>query len=189
MVSPNGSRVKSSARVVRDRWRAKRGLKRARRVQRIHPSSVRICWDLDNTLVGSGTLLFAGRELHEAVVEAAPLPNMLAFVESMGRSLPNAAHFVLSARPASMRTDTMAWLGKYGLPFTKDEVCLVPDPESKRRIWAQLASTGGLVIVDDLAYGHELDELQQYTGLIAFARQIADVYVGADDIRRIQNRC
>jgi len=164
-------------------WKA---VRQARASRRQHPANIRICWDLDNTLVGSGHLLREGLQLHQAVVEARPVPNMLAFFDAMRLRIPEAEHFILSARPSAMRADTLAWLEEHGLALSGGAICLVPSAEAKRRVWQQLARDGQLVIVDDLSYGHEGEEAFIYDELVAFARRTASVYIGLDDIARIE---
>lgn len=178
--------VRRIARGIRTRLGVWRAVSQARTARRQHPATIRICWDLDNTLVGSGRLLKAGLQLHEAVVDAKPVPNMLAFFEAMRRRLPEAEHFILSARPSGMRADTLAWLEEHGLALSGGAVCLVPSAEAKRRVWQQLARDAQLVIVDDLSHGHEGDEAVVYEELAAFARGTASVYVGLNEIARIE---
>jgi hypothetical protein len=164
-------------------WRA---IRQARAAHRDRPVAVRVCWDLDNTLVGSGRLLRDGRQLHEAVVEAGPVPNMLAFFDAMNRWLPDAEHFILSARPNAMRADTLAWLEEHGLLFGGGAICLVPSADAKRLVWKQLAADAQLVIVDDLSYGHEEERPLVYGELAAFARETASVYIGLEDIAQME---
>jgi hypothetical protein len=161
-------------------------MRQARAARRSRPASIRICWDLDNTLVGSGRLLRSGRQLGEAVIEAEPIPNMLGFFEAVRTRLPDAEHFILSARPTGMRADTLAWLDEHGLALHGRAICLVPSADAKRRVWQQLAIGGRLVIVDDLSHGHEGDATVVYDELAAFARATASVYIGLDEIARIE---
>src|SRR5688572_30568704 len=58
-------------------WEAAAAVVQARRLLRSHPAAIRVCWDLDNTLVDSGSLLREGRTLQEAIIDARPVPNML----------------------------------------------------------------------------------------------------------------
>jgi hypothetical protein len=121
------------------------------------------------------------------VVDAKPVPNMLAFFDAMRRRVPDAQHFILSARPSAMWADTLAWLEEHGLALSGGAICLVPNADAKRRVWQQLARDCQLVIVDDLSYGHERDEAVVYDELAAFARRTASVYIGLDDIARIES--
>ena len=82
-------------------WRA--AVLQARNFRGTGPNAVCVCWDLDNTLVASGALLRRGRTLEEAILEAYPVDNMLDFYAAMRMRLPEALHFILSARSASMR--------------------------------------------------------------------------------------
>jgi hypothetical protein len=124
--------------------------------------------------------------LHEAIVDAKPVPNMLAFFDVMRRQFPDAEHIILSARPSAMRAETLAWLEEHGLALSGGTILLVPSADAKRRVWEQLASDSRLVIVDDLSYGHEGDEPSVYRELVALARRTASVYIGMDDIARIE---
>lgn len=178
--------VKVRARRARATLGAWSAARQARSIARRRPAAVRVCWDLDNTLVGSGRLLRNGRQLHEAVVEAGPVPNMLSFFNAITRGLPTADHFILSARPTAMRADTLAWLDDHGLALSGGAICLVPDPMAKPTVWRQLARRGQLVIVDDLSYGHEYPEPESYGALVARATAIASAYVGLEDIARIE---
>src|SRR5438876_12015123 len=105
------------------RWETWTAIKQARRLCESYPATVRICWDLDNTLVNSGVLIRVGKHLQDAVVEAQPVSNMLAFYEAMRIKLPEAEPFILSARMRSMRRDTLVWLGRYGLAPRDGAVC------------------------------------------------------------------
>lgn len=167
------------------RWETWAAVKQARRLRRAHPAKVCICWDLDNTLANSGSLIRVGKGLQEAIVEAHPVPNMLAFFEAMRTKLPDAEHCILSARMRSMRCDTLVWLRRYGLAPRDGAVCFVPYVEAKRKVWQQLAQNSRLVIVDDLSYGHESDRPSTYHDLVDFAHRTAWVYIGLDEITRI----
>jgi len=131
-------------------------------------------------------MLVAGRSLAEAVVEAAPVPNMLELFRTLSDALPEAAHFVLSARPPSMRRATMTWLWRHGVTTSRAVVFFVPTAEAKPRVWAQLGSDALLVIIDDLTHGHESGAPVVYPELVESARRIARVYLGVDDIRCIK---
>ena len=144
-----------------------------------------VCWDLDNTLVNSGLLLHGGRSLEEAVVEAEPMANMLAFYESLREQLPGARHVFLSARPRSMRAVTLTWLERHELAHDADTVWFVPSAGAKPKVWATLARLAPLVIVDDLTYDHESDRPSVYHDLVESARETATVYVGVDEITRM----
>lgn len=156
-------------------WTASRRLRRVR-------APVVICWDLDNTLVDTGSLLRAGRPLTEAVAIAEPMPGMLAFVTAVRAALPGAAHVVLSVRTRGMRSDTLAWLHRHDVAIAPAAVCLAPSAESKPVLWRQLAAGARLVVVDDLAHGHETGALRSYDDLVAQAERIADVYLGRADV-------
>jgi hypothetical protein len=167
------------------RWETRAALRKARRFGRAHPAKIRVCWDLDNTLANSGALLRTGSKLQDAIVSAEPVVNMLAFYARIGELLPEATHFILSARTRSMRGDTLVWLGRHGLDAEDGAVCFVPSAEIKPRVWERLARGSQLVIVDDLSYGHEEIQPSIYRELVDFARQTARVYVGFDEIARI----
>lgn len=154
-------------------------------MRRTSPGAVLVCWDLDNTLVDSGSLLRRGRHLEEAIVEGEPVPNMLAFYAALGDGLPEAGHVILSARTPGMRTDTLAWLSRHGLTPTDGAVWFVPRAADKVRVWQALARGAPLVIVDDLTYGHEAETPSVYHDLVEAARGTATVYVGFDEITRI----
>lgn len=139
---------------------------------------MRISWDLDNTLANSGALIRVGQRLQEAVVDAKPVPNMLEFYRTIQRRLPDAEHFVLSARPRVMRHDTLVWLRRHAVGPTDGAVCFVPYAEAKLKVWQQLARDARLVIVDDLSYNHEHDRPTIYRDLVELAQQTACVYVG-----------
>jgi hypothetical protein len=144
----------------------------------------RICWDLDNTLADSGSLLRSGKTLAEAIVEAQPVQNMPEFFRALQVALPDADHFVLSARLPSMRPDTLAWLQEH-LGNADLALCLVPYPDAKTKVWRLLAAAGPVVIVDDLSFGHEGAQPSVYAALTETARKSATAYVGLDEIRRI----
>jgi hypothetical protein len=144
----------------------------------------RVCWDLDNTLADSGSLLRSGKTLAEAIVAAQPVPNMPEFFRALQIALPEADHFLLSARLPSMRPDTLAWLRGH-LGVTDMALCLVPYPDAKTKVWRSLAAAGPVVIVDDLSFGHEGDQPSVHVTLVEAARQSATAYVGLDEIRRI----
>lgn len=169
------------ARFKRDVFAA---VRQARRV-RSDEATLRVCWDLDNTLVNSGELLRAGRRLDDAIVEAEPVSNMLELYKAMHVGLPRAKHFILSARVAGMRPDTLAWLERYGLDHAESAICFVPSVQAKRSVWEELARGGALIIVDDLSYNHEADPVSIYEDLVDAARRLALVYVGLDEIAAI----
>jgi hypothetical protein len=125
-----------------------------------------------------------GRPLQEAVMEAQPVPNMVDFYRAVRARLPEARHFILSARTAAMRADTVAWLERYGIA-TEDTVCFVPTADAKERIWRQLARNADLVIIDDLSFNHERDEPTRNYDLIEVAQRVAVLYIGADEIANI----
>ena len=160
-------------------------MRHARRLRRAQPGAVVICWDLDNTLVDSGTLLRLGRRLQEAIVEGEPVPNMLAFYSALGDGLPGAGHVILSARTRAMRTETLAWLSRHGLAPAEGALWFVPHAAAKARVWQTLAKAAPLVIVDDLTYDHEAEAPSVYHELVETARQTAVVYIGVDEIARI----
>lgn len=160
-------------------------MRQVQRVLRSYPADVRICWDLDNTLVNSGALLQQGMTLRDAVVEAHPVPNMLAFFEAIQTRLPEAEHVIVSARRRSMRVATDAWLRRYGLTTKSGTVCFVPGANAKVRVWNVLASGSHLVIVDDLSHNHEAGEPSSYEDLVVAAGLTARVYVGREQIDRI----
>jgi hypothetical protein len=144
----------------------------------------RVCWDLDNTLADSGSLLRSGKTLAEAIVAAQPVPNMPEFFRALQMALPDADHFVLSARLPSMRLDTLAWLRGH-LGEADLALCLVPNPDAKMKVWRSLAAAGPVVIVDDLSFGHEGDQPSVYAALVETARKSATAYVGLEEIRQI----
>lgn len=156
-----------------------------RRYVRACEADVIVCWDLDNTLVDSGSLLRAGLELSEAVASAEPMASMLEFFTAVSEAIPGAEHVVLSARPAVLRVATIAWLTSNGLSVEGDCVWLVPDATAKVAVWRQLARRARLVIVDDLSYGHEGDARATYDDLVATASRLATTVVGLADIEAI----
>jgi len=160
-------------------------VRQAQRLCRLQPASVYVCWDLDNTLVGSGVILRAGKRLEDAIVEAKPVANMLEFYGAIHVNVREAHHFILSARTRSMRRETVAWLHRHGLPPADGALCFVPAADAKPRVWEQLARNGTLVIVDDLSYNHETDETNIYAELVQVAERVACVYIGLDEINRI----
>ncbi len=162
-----------------------RAVRQVERFIRASKAPIRVCWDLDNTLVGSGRLIRAGRRLDEAISEAEPVPNMLEFYWAMAAILPNADHFVLSARRRSMYEPTLEWLRRFGLNPTPNSLCLVPYADAKPAMWERLAMGGRLVIVDDLSYDHESPEPSTYQHLVFAAQRTAEVYIGLDQISRI----
>jgi len=170
---------------VLERWEISGAVKQARRLCQANPAEVRICWDLDNTLADSGSLLKSGLPLREAVKLARPVRNMIAFVEALKAALPDAEHFILTARPSGMRIDTVDWLNQHGLGQSDAAVCLVPTPEAKRKVWKQLAMRSQLIIIDDLSYGHENQQPSSHVGLVDFARRTASVYLGSNEIAQI----
>ncbi|HEX8207821.1 MAG TPA: hypothetical protein VF587_17275 [Solirubrobacteraceae bacterium] len=141
------------------------------------PGEVRVCWDLDNTLVDSGRLLREGVPLDEAVRSADPVAGMLDFQRALAAALPGAGHFVLSVRARGMRDDTLAWIARHGLELAPDAVALVRSPADKPAVWRALARGGKLVVVDDLSHGHEGSAITPYGRLAEQARRIADAYV------------
>src|SRR5215208_3279627 len=174
--------AKSSAITTWATWSA---VKQARKLCQTHPASIRICWDLDNTLANSGALIRIGKRLQDAIVEAEPVPNMVEFYEVMRTGLPNAEHVILSARMRAMRRETLAWLQRYGLAPREGAICFVPYAEAKPKVWQQLARDTRLVIVDDLSYGHEGSSPSTYHDLVEFAKRTACVYIGLEQITRI----
>jgi hypothetical protein len=184
---PGGSLARRARRAIRPRtrWESWLAVSQVRRFHRRSVAQVRICWDLDNTLVGSGSLLSTGVPLERAIVDAEPIPNMLAFLAAMRRDLPEAEHVFLSARVRSMRAPTLSWLARYGLTPTAGAVWLVPSADVKPAIWRRLARTARLVIVDDLSYDHEAQRPSIYEDLVEVARQTATIYIGLDQIAEI----
>jgi nucleotide-binding universal stress UspA family protein len=181
------SRSRSIAGAAKHRFvmsrQTRKAVGEAREFAKRRRGAVRICWDLDNTLVDSGLLLRAGRTLDEAIVEAPPVPNMASFFRLVEETLPDAEQFVLTARPPRMREATQAWLRQHVGDVDWD-LCLVPDARAKPRVWKHLAKGAQLVIVDDLSYGHE-GEPTVYSDLADWARAAATVYVGQPEIKRI----
>jgi hypothetical protein len=135
--------------------------------------------------VDSGSLIRDGKRLEQAVVEARPVANMLEFYDLVRRRLPDAEHFILSARRRSMRGDTIAWIRRHGLTSRAAAVCFVPYAEAKREVWRQLAQDSQLVIIDDLSYNHESNQPSVYHDLVAAAERTACVYVGLKQIDEI----
>ena len=152
---------------------------------RTRPARIRVCWDLDNTLVASGELLQAGKRLDEAIVDAEPMPNMLEFISELRARLPDAEHIIVSARRRSMREATSVWLTRYSVPTESGSVCLVPDAGAKSQVWRELARDSALVVIDDLRYNHEGKTLGVYDDLVEAARGLASVYVGYAEIAEI----
>ena len=184
---PGGSLARRARHAIRPRtrWESWLAVNQVRRFHRRSGAQVRICWDLDNTLVGSGSLLRTGIPLENAIVDAEPIPNMLGFFAAMRRNLPEAEHVFLSARIRSMRAPTLSWLEQYGLTPTAGAVWLVPNAGVKPAIWRRLARTARLVIVDDLSYDHEAERPSIYEDLVEVAKQTATVYIGLDQIAEI----
>ena len=176
----------------RIKWRiaraasVRRAVGQARSFASAQPTAVRICWDLDNTLVASGKLLARGLTLDRAVVDAYPVDNMLDYYDAVRNALPEASHFILSARPANMRGATQTWLEQNGLTPERSAVCLVPEPDIKPRIWAELARGTQLVIVDDLRFNHEAEIPDLYHDLIDLADDVAVAYIGGETIDRLE---
>jgi hypothetical protein len=160
-------------------------VRQARNCCRANPATVRVSWDLDNTLAGSGMLLRTGIPLQAAIVEAQPMPNMPAFYEALHVRLPEAHHFIVSARTPSMRRDTVAWLARHGFEVDDGAICFVPEVDAKLEVWRQLARDARLVIVDDLSYDHEAVDPSVYEHLVEVAKQIAFIYIGLDRIAEI----
>lgn len=154
----------------------------ARRYARACRADVIVCWDLDNTLVDSGTLLRQGMSLADSVVAAEPVPSMLGFFAAVSEALPGAEHVILSARPSALRSATMDWLSRHCVQVTADRVWLVPNASAKPAVWRCLARRTSLVIVDDLSYGHEGDVRLLYDDLVEAASSLATVYVGLSDV-------
>lgn len=157
----------------------------ARRYARASHADVIVCWDLDNTLVDSGTLLRQGMSLVEAVVAAAPMTLMLEFFVAVSEAMPRAEHVVLSARPGALRTATTQWLTRHGVEVAGDRVWLVPDARAKEAVWRSLARRARLVVVDDLSYGHESDVRSPYDDLVEVVSRLAAVHVGLPDIAAV----
>ena len=68
-------------------------------------------------------------------VRADPVSNMLEFFAAVHSRLPDADHFILTARVRAMRRDTETWLMRHGLAQTDAPLCLVPDVNAKKRVW------------------------------------------------------
>lgn len=160
-------------------------MSQARKLSRSRPTRVRICWDLDNTLVDSGSLLRSGSRLQEAVVDAEPVPNMLEFVRAIRIALPAAEHVIVSARRRAMRKATNAWVRRYGIGVDDRAICFVPDAWAKIKVWEELARGASLLIVDDLSYGHEGASPIVYEELVVLARRTAAVYLGMSEIAEV----
>jgi hypothetical protein len=175
---------RASARRARTYWDVRVALGQARR-HSSHPAPIRVCWDLDNTLVNSGALLRDGLSLRDAIVRADPVSNMLEFFAAVHSTLPDADHFILTARVRAMRRDTETWLLRHGLAQTDAPLCLVPYVDAKKRVWELLARNSRLVIIDDLSFDHEREEPTRNDDLIEMARRVAVVYIGADEIATI----
>jgi hypothetical protein len=184
---PGGPLVRRVRRAIRprSRWESWLAVRQARRVHSHGSAPVRVCWDLDNTLVGSGSLVRTGTTLEEAIVDAEPVPNMLEFFAALRTNLPEAEQVVLSARLRSMRVPTLDWLERYGIALSPDAVLLAPSAAVKPAIWRQLARNAQLVIVDDLTYDHEAERPSVYHDLVEAARRTATVYIGFDQIVEI----
>lgn len=160
-------------------------LRGVRRYARNCSAEVIVCWDLDNTLVDSGTLLRQGMSLADAIVVASPMSAMLEFYASVSESVKDAQHVVLSARGRALRLATRDWLGRHGLEIADDRIWLVPDARAKLAVWQSLARCARLVIVDDLSFGHEGDVRLPYADLVDAVSELAAVYVGLDDITAV----
>jgi hypothetical protein len=171
--------------LVQTKWGIWLAVRQARRSCQSHPAAVRICWDLDNTLADSGSLIRLGKSMQDAVREAEPVRNMLVFFEGMRTAFPDAEHFVLTARVRSMRPDTLAWLRRHGVASRDSAVCFVPHAEAKPRVWRQLARGARLVIIDDLSFEHEAEQPRVYDDLVASAKRTACAYIGIDQIAEI----
>jgi hypothetical protein len=166
------------------KWEVRATVRQARRLRPGRPA-LRFCWDLDNTLVDSGKLLRAGGRLQDAIVDAEPVRNMLGFYQLTHEELPFAEHFILSARPRRMRKETLAWLRRHDVTPTPDAVWFVPFVRAKPRVWDQLARNATLVIIDDLSYDHESEDVRIYDDLVKAAEQTASIYIGFEEIMRI----
>lgn len=181
---PRAGLTRRARRLAGNTLRAQQMLRVRLGVRRLPAGPATVCWDLDNTLVGSGALLRDGHRLEQAIVAAEPMPGMLAFVEAVRAELPGATHVVLSVRTRAMRADTLAWLARHAVGVPPAEVFFVPFAASKPRIWRELARRGPLLVVDDLSHGHD-GEVRLYDDLVAQARAIATAYVGLDEIAAI----
>jgi hypothetical protein len=184
-LSHRSSTPRRAARSALTKWEVMSAVRQARRACYSHPATVRVCWDLDNTLANSGALVRAGKPLRDAIVETGPVPNMLEFYKAMQTGLPDAEHFILSARARSVRAETFKWLERYGVSSRDGAVCFVPFVEAKPKIWRHLARDTRLVIVDDLSYAHENDQPSIYEDLVKVARESAHIYIGLDEITQI----
>lgn len=176
-------RIRDATRHAFAARRARGAIRRATLVD----APVVVCWDVDNTLVDSGTLIRDGRSVRRAWVDAVPVPGMLAFASALRAQLGDAAHVVLSVRPGCLRTETLAWLERERFELSAGDLWLVASPEDKPAVWRALARNAVLVVVDDLTYGHERVQPLAYTSLAVEARQTAAVYVGADEIARVRS--
>jgi hypothetical protein len=183
-LSPRRVTARGIANFARSWPQERAAVRQAQEFCRRQPAEIRICWDLDNTLVDSGTLMGQGRRLDQAIVEAYPVANMLGFYEAMRARLPGAENFILSARAISMRDGTFEWVKRHRLQSAA-AVCLVPRVTAKPRIWRRLAADAQLVIVDDLSFNHEQQTVSLYHQLISQAQTIAAVYIGLDEIAGI----
>lgn len=177
-------RPRTVIRSARAWWDMQVAVRQMRRVC-ARPAPVRVCWDLDNTLVDSGVLLRSGLQLEEAIRQAEPVRNMLRFYRALEAAIPDAEHFVLSARLRAMRRETFMWLEQHSVALRRAAICFVPHVEAKPRIWRVLATDAKLIIVDDLSYNHEAETPLPYEELIELARGTADAYIGADAIGHI----
>jgi hypothetical protein len=165
-------------------WEVRGALRQARRF-RSHAAEISVCWDLDNTLVDSGALLRVGNSLPDAIVRAGPVPNMLEFYWEVHTALPQAKHFILTARRRAMRRATEEWLIRHQVANGDTSLCFVPYVEAKVKVWEQLAGSAKLVIVDDLSYNHETEQVAVRDDLVAIARQTASVYIGLSEISEV----
>jgi hypothetical protein len=120
--------------------------------------------------------------LHEAVPIADPVANMLHFCDELTAALPFANRVFLSARRASLRASTLAWLNVNGVVVDDARVLLVPRVDRKLDVWRMLARRSALVIVDDLCFGHETASIREYVALSEAARSIAAAFVGSSEI-------
>jgi hypothetical protein len=186
MPRPGVALARRSARNALNAYTVRRSLGQVKRLRGAAPAPVCVCWDLDNTIVDSGSLLRTGRWLEDAIVEADPVPGMLDFVAAVRDGLPEALHVVLSVRSAAMRPATLAWLGRHPVGVGAEAVVFVPRVTAKPRVWRRLGEGTRLVVVDDLSHGHHLQAPPvSYVELVAAAREIADVYVGLEQINAI----
>jgi hypothetical protein len=169
---------------ARIRWEEWVALRQVRSLCASNAASVRVCWDLDNTLVDSGTLLHGGATLEDAVLEAEPAPNMLEFFEAVRKKLPEAEHVIVSARRRSLRHATNEWLRRHWRSTIGRDL-LFSLPHATVKLWEHLARDAQLAIVDDLCYGHENERPSRHLELIEIATHTADVYLGCDEISQI----